>query len=158
MSAEKHIKERKVRACFRTVRKAVKRHFQTLKTKVRPRVSDQEPSQEHPQTSRQEPTAHTDQLESDPVFDYTQVTQSSAVVSAESSSDVFEVVFEYLPVELERSSAQPLSSAVLSPERNPSSSPTDASEHPALPAGAMEPLQEPFTNIQTKDNSTHRSA
>ncbi|KAL0155589.1 hypothetical protein M9458_049852, partial [Cirrhinus mrigala] len=60
---------------------AVKRHFKTLKAK--------EPPQENPQTSIQEPAVDTDLLESQPVCDYAQATQSSAVVSAESSSDVF---------------------------------------------------------------------
>ncbi|KAK2867699.1 hypothetical protein Q8A67_025816 [Cirrhinus molitorella] len=74
-TAEKHTEGRKGRACFRTVRKAVKRHFKTLKSKVCPRVHDQEPSQENPQTSRPEPTAVTDPLESQPVLDYVQATQ-----------------------------------------------------------------------------------
>ncbi|XP_016349883.1 uncharacterized protein LOC107694700, partial [Sinocyclocheilus anshuiensis] len=108
---EKHTKGRKGCGCFRSVRKAVKRHVQTLKTRVCPRVPDQEPSQEHPQTSRPEPTADTDPLESEPVLDYAQATQSRAVASAESSSDVFEDAFEYLPVES--------STAQASSENNP---------------------------------------
>ncbi|KAK2915658.1 hypothetical protein Q8A67_000032 [Cirrhinus molitorella] len=131
---EKHTEGRKGRACFRTMRKAVKRSFQTLKTKVCPCVPDREPSLENPQTSRQEPTAGTDPLESQPVFDYAQASQSSAVASAESSSDVFEDAFEYLPEETESSRAQPLSSAVVSAEKYPSSRPTDAPEQQNNPA------------------------
>ncbi|KAL0182118.1 hypothetical protein M9458_021493, partial [Cirrhinus mrigala] len=87
-----------------------------------PRVPDREKSQEHPQASRQEPTAATDPLESQPVFDYAQTMQSSAVASDESSSDVFEDTFEYLPVEPESSSAP------ASLKKNPSSGLADVPE------------------------------
>lgn len=53
-------------ACFRTVRKAVKHHFHSLKTKVCPRVPDREQSQEHTQTPIQELTAASGQLGSQP--------------------------------------------------------------------------------------------
>ncbi|XP_058630118.1 serine/threonine-protein kinase pim-2-like isoform X2 [Onychostoma macrolepis] len=111
---EKHTKGRKG---FRSLRKAVKRHFQSLKTKVCRGVPEGEPSQENPQTSRAEPTADTDPLEAQQVFDYAQATQSRAVASAESSSDVFEDAFEYFPAENSR--AQPSSENNPEQQSNP---------------------------------------
>ncbi|KAK2895092.1 hypothetical protein Q8A67_012321 [Cirrhinus molitorella] len=69
-ATEKHTEGRKGHACFRTVRKAVKRHFHTLKSKVCSRVPDREPLQENPRTSRPEPTAVTDPLEAQPVLQH----------------------------------------------------------------------------------------
>ncbi|XP_018966336.2 uncharacterized protein LOC109097117 [Cyprinus carpio] len=114
--AEKRTKGRKGCGCLRSVWKSVKHHVQTLKTRACPRVPDPEPSQE-PQTSRAEPTADTDPLESEPVFDYAQATQRRAVASAESSSDVFEDAFEYFPVE--SSTAQPSSENNPEQQNNP---------------------------------------
>uniref|UniRef100_A0A8C2GZB1 non-specific serine/threonine protein kinase n=1 Tax=Cyprinus carpio TaxID=7962 RepID=A0A8C2GZB1_CYPCA len=115
--AEKRTKGRKGCGCLRSVWKSVKHHVQTLKTRACPRVTDPEPSQEPPQTSRAEPTADTDPLESEPVFDYAQATQRRAVASAESSSDVFEDAFEYFPVE--SSTAQPSSENNPEQQNNP---------------------------------------
>uniref|UniRef100_A0A8C2GYQ3 non-specific serine/threonine protein kinase n=1 Tax=Cyprinus carpio TaxID=7962 RepID=A0A8C2GYQ3_CYPCA len=114
---EKRTKGRKGCGCLRSVWKSVKHHVQTLKTRACPRVTDPEPSQEPPQTSRAEPTADTDPLESEPVFDYAQATQRRAVASAESSSDVFEDAFEYFPVE--SSTAQPSSENNPEQQNNP---------------------------------------
>ncbi|RXN23947.1 zinc finger BED domain-containing 1-like protein [Labeo rohita] len=176
---EKHTKGRKGRACFQTVRKAVKRHFRTLKAKVCPCVPDQEPPQENPQTSIQELTVDTDPLESQTVCNYAQATQSSAVVSAESSSDVFEDAFEYLPTDASEpqndptDAAQPQSGSDMLEDAfeylptdasEPQNNRTDASEAQSssdvfedafeyLPADASEPQNDPTDASEAQSSS-----
>ncbi len=122
-----------------------------------PRVPDREPPQERPQTPRPEPTADTDPLESEPVLDYAQATQSRAVASSESSSDVFEDAFECFPVEPESSRAQASSRAVVSAENNPSSSPTDAPEQQNNLTDAPEQQNNPTDASEQQNNPTDAS-